>query len=63
MNMKQNAMNVAVRLPTPLVCVWLPTADIGKPLVCRWIPADKSSRSSEPALLPEGEMGCLCLCA
>jgi hypothetical protein len=64
MNKKQNAMNAAaVRLPTPLVCVWLPTVDVGTPLVCRWIRSETSTSSSEPALFPKGETGGLCLCA
>jgi hypothetical protein len=63
MNKKQSTMNVAVRLPAPLVCVWLPTVGVGAPLVCRWIPADTSTSSSEPALFPEGEIGGLRLCA
>jgi hypothetical protein len=64
MNKKQSTMNVAVRLPAPLVCVWLPTVEIGTPLVCRWIPAETAPRYSEPAaLFPEGEIGGLHLCA
>ena len=63
MNKKQSTMNVAVRRPTPLVCVWLPPVGVGTPLVCHWIPAEISTSSSQPALFPEGDIGGLRLCA
>jgi hypothetical protein len=63
MNKKQSAMNIAVRLPAPLVCVWRPAVGVGTPLICRWIPVEASIRSSEPAVFPEGEIGGLRLCA
>ena len=63
MNKKQSTMNVAVRGPTPLVCVWLPTVGVGIPLVCHWIPAETVASSSESRLVPKDETGGLRLCA
>jgi hypothetical protein len=63
MNMKQSTMNVAVRLPTPLVCVWLPTEGVGTPLVCHWIPAETSASNPGPTLFLRDDIGGLRLCA
>jgi hypothetical protein len=63
MNKKQSTVNVAIRLPAPLVCVWQPAVGAGTSLVCHWILAETATNSSEPALFSKDETGGLRLCA
>jgi hypothetical protein len=63
MNNIQNNKILAVRRPSPLVCVWRSTGDPGMPLVGIWVQADTAKLRPSPADPSSDEIGGLRRCA
>jgi hypothetical protein len=54
---------LAIRKPSPLVCVWYPTGDSRMPLVALWVEAETVKPCPSAADSSSDETGGLRLCA
>jgi hypothetical protein len=63
MNKIQNNQILAVRRPSPLVCLWRSTGDPGMPLVGIWVQAHTAKLLSSAVDPSRREIGGLRLCA